>query len=51
MPVLKQADLEPRVLHAMTNHLMDAEAVHIFCEKYAVRPDACARPADCQCML
>ncbi|PJF08008.1 hypothetical protein CUR21_17550 [Pseudorhodobacter sp. MZDSW-24AT] len=49
--VIKQAKLEARVLLALEHHLMDEEAVQILCEEYAVRPDACARPADCQCML
>ena len=35
MAVIKQADLETRVLHALEHHLMDAEAVRIFCEEYA----------------
>ncbi|WP_418904073.1 recombinase zinc beta ribbon domain-containing protein [Cereibacter sphaeroides] len=33
--VIKQADLEGRVLHALEHHLMDEEAVRIFCEEYA----------------
>jgi len=35
MTVIKQADLEGRVLHALEHHLMDEEAVRIFCEEYA----------------
>ncbi|WCR18589.1 zinc ribbon domain-containing protein [Paracoccus alcaliphilus] len=35
MAVIKQADLETRVLHALEHHLMDDEAVRIFCEEYA----------------
>ncbi|PJF08402.1 recombinase family protein, partial [Pseudorhodobacter sp. MZDSW-24AT] len=35
MAVIKQVDLEARVLHALENHLMDEEAVQIFCEEYA----------------
>ena len=35
MTVIKQADLEARVLHALEHHLMDEEAVRIFCEEYA----------------
>jgi site-specific DNA recombinase len=35
MAVIKQADLEARVLHALEHHLMDEEAVRIFCEEYA----------------
>lgn len=31
----KQADLEARVLNALEHHLMDEEAVRIFCEEYA----------------
>ena len=34
MAVIKQADLEARVLHALEHHLMDEEAVRIFCEEY-----------------
>ncbi|OWJ74310.1 hypothetical protein CDV49_19895, partial [Haematobacter genomosp. 1] len=35
MAVIKQADLESRVLEALEHHLMDEEAVRIFCEEYA----------------
>ncbi|MBY0138400.1 recombinase family protein, partial [Paracoccus yeei] len=35
MAVIKQGDLERRVLHALDHHLMDEEAVRIFCEEYA----------------
>ena len=35
MAVIKQSDLEGRVLHALEHHLMDEEAVRIFCEEYA----------------
>lgn len=35
MAVIKQADLEARVLTALEHHLMDEEAVRIFCEEYA----------------
>ena len=35
MAVIKQSDLEARVLHALEHHLMDEEAVRIFCEEYA----------------
>lgn len=35
MRVIKQNDLERRVLHALEHHLMDEEAVRIFCEEYA----------------
>ncbi|RBP86950.1 DNA invertase Pin-like site-specific DNA recombinase [Rhodobacter sp. 140A] len=35
MAVIKQADLETRVLHALEYRLMDEEAVRIFCEEYA----------------
>ncbi len=35
MAVIKQGDLERRVLHALEHHLMDEEAVQIFCEEYA----------------
>ncbi|MBY6069634.1 recombinase family protein [Leisingera aquaemixtae] len=31
---IKQADLEARVLDALANHLMDPDAVQIFCEEY-----------------
>ena len=35
MAVIKQKDLEGRVLSALEHHLMDEEAVRIFCEEYA----------------
>ena len=35
MAVIKQSDLEGRVLHALEHHLMDEEAVRVFCEEYA----------------
>lgn len=35
MVVIKQADLEGRILDALEHHLMDEEAVRIFCEEYA----------------
>jgi len=35
MAVIKQGDLEARVLHALEHHLMDEEAVRVFCEEYA----------------
>ena len=35
MAVIRQADLEGRVLHALEHHLLDEEAVRIFCEEYA----------------
>ncbi|WP_420873500.1 recombinase family protein [Paracoccus yeei] len=35
MAVIKQGDLERRVLHALEHHLMDEEAIQIFCEEYA----------------
>ena len=35
MAVIKQADLEARVLNALEHHLMDEEAVQVFCEEYA----------------
>ncbi|WP_052260494.1 MULTISPECIES: zinc ribbon domain-containing protein [unclassified Leisingera] len=31
---IKQADLEARVLDALANHLMDPDAVQVFCEEY-----------------
>lgn len=31
MAVIRQSDLENRVLHALEHHLMDDEAVQIFC--------------------
>ena len=34
MPVIKQKDLEARVLSALEHHLMDEEAVRIFCAEY-----------------
>ena len=35
MAVIKQKDLEARVLSALEHHLMDEEAVRIFCQEYA----------------
>ncbi|WP_418024812.1 recombinase family protein [Paracoccus sp. TD-10] len=35
MAVIRQKDLETRVLNALEHHLMDEEAVRIFCEEYA----------------
>jgi site-specific DNA recombinase len=35
MAVIKQTDLEGRVLHALEHHLLDEEAVRIFCDEYA----------------
>ncbi|RWR24689.1 recombinase family protein, partial [Sinirhodobacter populi] len=34
MSVIKQKDLEARVLEALEHHLMDEDAVRIFCEEY-----------------
>ncbi len=34
--LIKQRDLEARVLDALAHHLMDAEAVKLFCEAYTV---------------
>lgn len=34
MAVIKQKNLEARVLEALQHHLMDEEAVRIFCEEY-----------------
>ena len=35
MTVIKKDDIEGRVLHALEHHLMDDEAVRVFCEEYA----------------
>lgn len=35
MVVIKQADLDSRVLEALEHHLMDEAAVQVFCEEYA----------------
>ncbi|WP_145111512.1 recombinase family protein [Cereibacter sediminicola] len=43
--VIKQADLEGRVLHALEHHLMDEEAVRIFCEEYAAERNRLAAGA------
>ncbi|WP_096787955.1 recombinase family protein [Rhodobacter sp. CZR27] len=43
--VIKQADLEGRVLHALEHHLMDEAAVRIFCEEYAAERNRLAAGA------
>ncbi len=46
MRVIKQADIEGRVLHALEHHLMDDEAVRIFCEEYAAERNRLEKAAD-----
>jgi site-specific DNA recombinase len=42
---IKQRDLEDRVLEALTNNLMEPEAVRIFCEEYTAERNRLANSA------
>lgn len=44
--VISQKDLEDRVLDALQHHLMDEEAVRIFCEEYAAERNRLAEQAN-----
>ena len=46
MRTIAQTDLEARVLNALTNHLMDPEALAVFCETYADERNRLRREAD-----
>ncbi|WP_183491192.1 recombinase family protein [Martelella radicis] len=45
MLTIKQRDLEDRVLEALTNNLMEPEAVRIFCEEYTAERNRLANSA------
>ena len=45
MRVIKQADIEGRVLHALEHHLMDPAAVEIFCKDYMAERNRLAAQA------
>ncbi|WP_439563194.1 zinc ribbon domain-containing protein [Roseinatronobacter sp.] len=45
MALIKQADLEARVLNALAHHLMDPEAVAVFCEAYTAERNRLASSA------
>ena len=45
MALIKQADLEARVLDALAHHLMDPEAVAVFCEAYTAERNRLAASA------
>ena len=46
--IIQRNDLEARVLDALQHHLMDAEAVRIFCEEYAAERNRLNAAADGQ---
>ncbi|WP_444452245.1 recombinase family protein [Rhodobacter capsulatus] len=46
MTVIKKDDIEGRVLHALEHHLMDDEAVRVFCEEYAAERNRLEKAAD-----
>ena len=46
MRVIKQADIEARVLHALEHHLMDPAAVEIFCKEYTAERNRLAAAAN-----
>ncbi|WOI32756.1 hypothetical protein R1T40_00745 [Tritonibacter scottomollicae] len=46
MRTIAQTDLEARVLNALTNHLMDPEALAVFCETYADERNRLRREAE-----
>ncbi|MCU9850339.1 recombinase family protein [Defluviimonas sp. WL0024] len=43
--VIRQTDLEARVLDALQHHLMDEEALRVFCEEYAAERNRLAEAA------
>jgi site-specific DNA recombinase len=45
LALIKQRDLEARVLDALANHLMDPEAVKLFCEAYTAERNRLAAAA------
>ncbi|SDG13340.1 hypothetical protein SAMN04244550_03477, partial [Rhodobacter capsulatus] len=46
MTVIKKKDIEGRVLHALEHHLMDDEAVRVFCEEYTAERNRLAKAAN-----
>ncbi|WP_377390726.1 recombinase family protein, partial [Rhodobacter lacus] len=46
MTMIKKDDIEGRVLHALEHHLMDDEAVRVFCEEYAAERNRLEKAAD-----
>ncbi|WOI32757.1 hypothetical protein R1T40_00750 [Tritonibacter scottomollicae] len=46
MRTIAQTDLEARVLNALTHHLMDPDALAIFCETYAEERNRLRREAE-----